>query len=568
MKPKNRRDIENFVENQKAQLGLSDTEANDLLQATLVEGEMEKDEFLIDREAMDADLFEVNQVRQAASAAPPIGKVRPRPAPQSSKRKKKEMADPYLPQSQTIKARPAKVSKIRSVLYEHALPNEYIVEIGKAGAKPALGGKFFKPGKRYLKFPAAVQTVYFTSDNANKNYQGLKIDGYACWRVDPERPEVAAQALDFSDQDNPMGNTNRILRTICTEAIRHIIANTTIEDALTKKDEIGRDLKSQLERIERTWGVIFDQVGIERVTILSPSVFDDLQQKTRDALRLTAAESRMQTDQEIEKRESAYTEELERLRRQTEKETRILRATTEREIHKVELDEKAKREAEERKDAEDRRKAEAEAEERSAEHQAEQARRQASRDVEIKAHQESETRRLERVKSEADAAALLQNSETEAKVAEARAKHDLAKAKAEHDRDLAQQELEAERRLQEELLNRKLEAERLRAELETKAAYLEAELKERREKATVDHESKQMVIDRLRQEEEIRNHISHNRMQAELMARLPDVAAAMKVDRYTVLDGTGSSPLTHVVSQVLEILENLLEKNKENAGTD
>lgn len=517
MKQKSRQEIEKFVENQKMQLGLDAEEVQQLMDQTLQE-----------EDDVDSD--------GAVASSPADAVVSRAPRPQRAKSKKRAkdgaMTDPYLSESQTIRARPTRVSRIRSFFYEHALPNEYIIQIGVKDVKPVLGGKFFKLGKRFLKFPAAVQTVYFTSDNANKNYQGLRIDGYACWRIDPEKPEIAARTLDFSDQDNPMGNTNRILRTICTEAIRHIIANIDIEDALTKKDEIGRNLKSQLERIERSWGVMFDQVGIERVTILSSMVFEDLQQKTRDSLRLTAAESRMDTDQQIEKKQAEHTKEMEALRNQTEKEARIMKATTESEIHKVEIDENAKREEEERRAEEARRKAEMEAQERAAEAKAERTKRQISRDAEVQTQQ----------------------VETELKLTETKAQSELKKLEIAHRQHLREKEWAAEQKMKE--LEAKIDYDRsnLTADLEMAEEQNRHSLKEMREKSQLDHDIETHRLERLKTEEEIRNRISENRVMAELIEKLPDIAGAIEIDRYTVFDGAGSSPIVHSLSQILSIL--------------
>ena len=531
MNKKNIGEIKNFVEHQKMQLGLNNEEAQALLQQSVQE--LEQDSF------QEVDLAVRAPMAEGAFMAAP--KPAPSAAPMSSmnmspKRKAsggREMTDPYLPQSQTIRARPTGVSKNRSLFYEMALPNEYIMQIGVKGAKPILGGKFFKLGKQFLKFPAAVQTVYFTSDNANKNYQGLKIDGYACWHVDPERPEAAAANLDFSDGENPMGNTNRILRTICTEAIRHIIANISIDEALTKKDDIGRGLKAQLERIEKAWGIVFDQVGIERVTILSSTVFDDLQQKARDELRLAAAESRIETNGKIERRESEHYQEKERLRNEAEKSARILKATVETEIHNVENEQQAKRESEERRAREEKAKLEREVTARAAEQEASQAKRQTERQAEIQ----------------------IAETENESKVVQARLKSELIKAQTEHERKLKIQELDMERAIRTMKEEQTLAADRQAAELAQAQKRFAQMMQENREKAQQSHEFGLQELERLRMEHEFRNVLSETRVLANLVENLPAIAASIKIDRYTVLNASDGSPLTHTVSQVLSLLD-------------
>ncbi len=561
MQTKNRHEVQKWINNQKAQLGLDDSEVQALMDQTMPSEEEADEDLPVLAAGLDLEVdaaeeaFEYEQMPQQPMAA----KARRAPAPsikrERKKAKRKDMSDPYLPQSQTIKARPTRISKIRSFLYEFALPNEYIVQIGVKDAVPVLGGKFLKLGKRFLKFPAAVQTVYFTSDNANKNYQGLMIDGYACWRVDPEKPDVAARNLDFSDQNNPMGNTNRILQTICTEAIRHLIANITIEEALTKKDEIGRDLKAQLERIERSWGVTFDQVGIERVTILSARVFEDLQQKSRDLLRLAAFESKVESDREIEKKRADYEEEMDRLQRRSEKEARILRATSESEIHSVEIDEQSKREAEQRTAEEERGKAQAEAAERAAVEQAERTKRQASRDFEIEAHKDEENRKLEVSRVAAEAEIKINAAEVETKVFESRVQSEQLQAEAEHTKQLTIQKLEAEQAARIMETEHQQAAERQAAELARTTAEFEHTVKLRRETIKVDHEAESKRLERKRIEEELHNLISENRLLAGFVEKLPEIASSINIDRYTVLDGSGSSPMAHTLSQLLSILD-------------
>ena len=558
MKTAKRAEMEKFVESQRLQLGLDEDESRNLLQQALSEPEEHKSEVDLTSEleldlddgGMDktafAEMSGQNNRQPLATAGPDKKNV--------MYKRRLVMNDPYLSESQTIKARPSKVSSIRSLFFEHALPNEYIVQIGVKDAKPVLGGKYFKLGKRFLKFPAAVQTVYFTSDNANKNYQGLRIDGYACWRIDPEKTEIAVRSLDFTDRSHPMGNTNRILRTICTEAIRHIIANISIEDALTKKDEIGLNLKSQLERVERSWGIVFDQVGIERVTILSSSVFEDLQQKTRDGLRLGAAQSRMETDQAIQKRKAGHTEEMEALNCETDKKNRILRAKTESETHRVELEERVKRETEDRSAQEQLKKAETEAAERSAVQKSELEKRQFVRETGLESLKNQEKHKLETAKAASEAQSRMQAAETEAKIAEVQARTELEKTEANHKKDLRQQELAAIVEILSLEKETEIKEKRLAAELKAQTANFEQKLRETREQAQVNQEMEILRLERLRIEEEIKNKVSETRVMAGLVARLPEIVSSLHVDRYTVFSGNGEAPLSHLFAQIFDLL--------------
>jgi CII-binding regulator of phage lambda lysogenization HflD len=188
------------------------------------------------------------------------------------------------------------------VFFERALPNEYLVVVGKTKIKPVLGGKKFRWFNKFIHVPAYVQRLKFLTDNANIHYQGIEIQGYASWRINPQSPEKSLSTLDFFNENDPMAKTNEELKTICIEAVRHVIANMTIDDALKKKDDIADRLFVQLKTIEDKWGIVFDQVGIEQVRIMSNTLFQDLQSEFRSKLRLNAEISTIETDREISRR--------------------------------------------------------------------------------------------------------------------------------------------------------------------------------------------------------------------------------------------------------------------------
>ncbi len=196
-----------------------------------------------------------------------------------------------------------------------------------------------------------METVHFSTSNAGLNYQGISVGGYAAWRIDPARPEVAIATLDFFDEDDPMRNTNEKLLTICVEAVRHTIANMSVEDALRKKDEIGESLRGQLLKFEERWGVLFDQVGIEQVRIMSSQLslaraesdtvvrrVQLLKEQEVHEQQRTIVEGRFRTDAEFERERQAtqYEKSLaeERLKIELqEAQTRVLQ--TELELQKL-----------------------------------------------------------------------------------------------------------------------------------------------------------------------------------------------------------------------------------------
>lgn len=236
------------------------------------------------------------------------------------------------------KAYIAKRKRLSGVFFETALPNEYLVQVGKRSVKPMLGARKFRLFKKFLRVPGSVETLYFKTDNANLDYQGIGIEGYASWRIDPEKPEVAVATLDFFDEDDPMRDTNGKLVTICVEAVRHVIANMTIDDALKKKDEIGDNLKTQLRKFEDRWGILFDQVGIDKVRIMSANLFEDLQSEYRDRLRLNVSTGRIQTDKKIAREENAKRQETESERLATDRQLKLVESENSSEVERDRLE--------------------------------------------------------------------------------------------------------------------------------------------------------------------------------------------------------------------------------------
>ena len=226
----------------------------------------------------------------------------------------------------------SKRKKLSGIFFETALPNEYLVEIGRKTVRPTLGGRRFRFFKKFLRVPGAVETLYFATDNANLHYQGIGIEGYASWRIDPKKPEVAISTLDFFNDNDPMKDTNEKLKTICVEAVRHVIANMTIDDALRKKDEIGGNLKDQLRKFEERWGILFDQVGIEKVTIMSEKLFEDLQSEYRDQLRLNVATARLDTDRQISAEENTVREKTESERLETNRKLELIQISNDTDV--------------------------------------------------------------------------------------------------------------------------------------------------------------------------------------------------------------------------------------------
>lgn len=58
--------------------------------------------------------------------------------------------------------------------------------------------------------------------------------------------------------------------------VRHKIANSTIEDILTKREEIRQEMKKELNNILNGWGVWLESVEITDVRISSKTLFENM----------------------------------------------------------------------------------------------------------------------------------------------------------------------------------------------------------------------------------------------------------------------------------------------------
>ena len=116
------------------------------------------------------------------------------------------------------------------------------------------------------------------------------------------------------------------------EAVRHVLANMSIDDALKKKDDISENLKGQLKKFEQRWGILFDQVGIEKVHIMSSQLFEDLQAEYRNQLHLEVSKAKIRTDREIAVAENAMREQTETERLSTERKLSLAEAESRSEV--------------------------------------------------------------------------------------------------------------------------------------------------------------------------------------------------------------------------------------------
>jgi len=93
-------------------------------------------------------------------------------------------------------------------------------------------------------------------------------------------------------------------------AIRHQVANMTIDEVLRKRGTIILALKKELEYISTEWGIAIETIEIKNVKIMSSQLFHNMQARFRDQIRLESETSALKTNQEIAEQNIIHNEQI------------------------------------------------------------------------------------------------------------------------------------------------------------------------------------------------------------------------------------------------------------------
>jgi hypothetical protein len=159
---------------------------------------------------------------------------------------------------------------------------------------------------RYYVIPSTTQSINFTADQVTAETQGVEVAGVAVWKIDD--PQKVSASFDFSDGAAAIASIGDNLRNVVESAIRHQVANMTIEDTLRKRGTIILQLKNELSYIAGQWGLIIETVEIRNVKVLSSHLFEQMQAPFRNRMRLQSEISTLETDKELAERRLAQKE--------------------------------------------------------------------------------------------------------------------------------------------------------------------------------------------------------------------------------------------------------------------
>lgn len=169
-------------------------------------------------------------------------------------------------------------------------PNAYVVHTRRGHPEPlhcGLGISFrFDPATdSFLVVPSAMQTIIINANCICRERQGVLVQGYVQWIIQDFK--TAYRSLDFSDAVDPMRVVNVQLREQAEAAIKDTVATMSIEDVLSDKQPIIKELTTRLRHVaegdgqDTGLGLRIVTVQIKEAVVSSPKVWEMLQRPFR-----------------------------------------------------------------------------------------------------------------------------------------------------------------------------------------------------------------------------------------------------------------------------------------------
>ena len=202
--------------------------------------------------------------------------------------------------------------------YVTANPSDYAIVFKNGNIiKEGRGFRFFyTPRIQYVIIPGSVKNITFVADQISKENQGVEVSGFAIWKVGD--PKKIYQSFDFNVDHDTMEQVSIFLKDVVESAIRHMVANMTIEEVLRKRGTIIIQLKKELEYISEQWGIVVDTIEIKNVRIQSKTLFDNMQARFRNAVRLEADTNTIETEKQIEEQRIHVSDQTKIIQQQSE----------------------------------------------------------------------------------------------------------------------------------------------------------------------------------------------------------------------------------------------------------
>lgn len=168
-------------------------------------------------------------------------------------------------------------------------PNVYVVHTRRGRDRPVHIGRGisfrFNPlSDAFLVIPSAVQTILINARCICLERQGILVQAYVQWII--EDIDTAYWKLDFSDPEDPMGIVNVQLREQAEAAIKDKVATLSIDEILSDKQPIIEELTYRLRTVaegsnetenSQGLGLKIVTVQIKEAIVSSTQLWENLQ---------------------------------------------------------------------------------------------------------------------------------------------------------------------------------------------------------------------------------------------------------------------------------------------------
>ena len=234
-------------------------------------------------------------------------------------------------------------------------PNMYVVHTKRGEEQPrdiGLGLSFrFNPyTDSFLVVPSAMQTILIQANSICKELQGILIQAYVQWIIDDIN--VAYKRLDFSDPDEPMRIVNVQLREQAEAAIKDKVATMSINEVLSDKQPIIKELTKRLKEVaegtgddDKGLGIRIVTVQIKEAVVSSTALWENLQKPFRAEQAKCARLAEIEQQAIVSEKELAHRQERETHEMETEATLSKLRTEKEAEAFDMQKNEELRRHA-------------------------------------------------------------------------------------------------------------------------------------------------------------------------------------------------------------------------------
>jgi len=171
----------------------------------------------------------------------------------------------------------------------------------------------------------------------SKEIQGIEVSGLLVWSVLSDSPMKAFHSLGADLFNNTPTNSNACMTVMCNSIVRSCIANSTIDDILTQRKEVRDKLQAELETISKGWGVKIETIEITDVSILSSSLFNNIQARFKEEEKLKATIDKLEIKKQLRIEQSKSDIIIEQKRADTSYEKTLYNAKDNLEIEKKNL---------------------------------------------------------------------------------------------------------------------------------------------------------------------------------------------------------------------------------------